>query len=633
MPVLSSVPEKINDINITMGYPIKDTSVYSYIEFLTNLNNNTKEKEDGECLYYHQDVLSILNHQYIISLVAEESRSIEESIRKSNRIYIQESDLQTTTLFEQIFNRRAAINNFTEYLMNILFNILEKDSENEEQNQRSVSFIEKEFIYKVYLTIKRLTGILKEQRTKLGFKVLIKVLLQAISSLRIPFEGEPLKGLQIMGLLETRLLDFENVIILSVNEGILPRKGHDSSYIPYNIRKAFELPVNENNDAIYAYYFYRLLQRVKNIYLVYNSAVTDKGISTGEQSRFISQLETESIFDIHKTNIGFDLSMNLPEKILVHKSQQITDRLNRFISDSGEEDFLSPSALNFYIDCSLKFYFRYIAGLKEAEEITEDIDSMLFGSIIHKSMEILYKKYIDEIITADIIHSILKSENIIDIAIKKAFSLVYFKSDGNHIPDLTGRISLVFEIIKKYVKLVLEFDKKNTPFRLLGLEENVKTKIQFSVKGSIKKVDIGGTIDRIDQYENTIRIIDYKTGKPTYTTPDLGTLFKKNTRNRNNAIFQILVYSGIYHDQHPDEKNICPSLFFIKDINTPAFNWHIKNQKKQVDNYYPLNDKFLEHLQSLVSEIFNPEIPFVQTTEEKICEYCPYAEICSRGKG
>lgn len=632
MPVLSSIPEEISDINITMGYPIKNTSVYSFIEFLINLNKYVKEKEEGKCFYYYREVLSILNHQYIVSLKTEESRVIESSIKITNHIYISETDLQLNLLFKQIFNRQSAKNNFPEYLMAILFNILENNSENEGPKERSVSFIEKEFIYKVYLTIKRLSGILDEQNINIGFNVLMKVLLQTISSLRIPFEGEPLKGLQIMGLLETRLLDFENIILLSANEGVLPRRTVDSSYIPYNIRRAFGLPVNEHNDAIYAYYFYRLIQRAKNIYLVYNSSVSDKGISSGEQSRFISQLEKDTDFIIHKMNIGFDLSMTLPEKIRIKKTKIIFERLNRYLSDSGNNDYLSPSALNTYIDCSLRFYFRYIAGLKEAEEIIEDVDSMLFGSIIHKTMEELYKKHLNQTITTEIVDSILKNDDIIRDVIKNSFVSIYNKEDKNIDHELSGKNSLIFEIIRDYVEIVLKFDKKTAPFKIIALEENLYTQIHYTINGVSKKVDIGGTIDRIDSFRDIIRIIDYKTGKPGYSTKDLNTLFEKDNNTRNNSIFQTLVYSKIFYDFYPEKQNICPSIYFIKDLNKPDYNWQIKNEGKLIDNYFSLNEEFSNNLNNLISELFNPEIPFIQTTEEKLCSHCPYTDICGRKK-
>ncbi|MFC2119389.1 PD-(D/E)XK nuclease family protein, partial [Bacteroidota bacterium] len=427
LPVLSSVPEEFNDINITMGYPIKDTSVFSFIEFLINLHSNRRKTDALNSEFYYLDVLAILNHQYIIILEPELAGKIIALIRNDNLIYISNELFINNKLLRTIFKNQDKAAEFSSYIMDVLFFILEKDSENTEQMERSISIIEKEFIYKVYLSLKRLTDIINEQNINLGMAVLMKVLRQTISSLRIPFEGEPLKGLQIMGLLETRLLDFENLVILSVNEGVLPKKQIDSSFIPYNIRKAFDLPVAEHQDAIYAYYFYRLIQRAENIYVVYNSSISDKGISSGEISRFVSQLKIETDFKIIENNIGFDLSINPPDEILIHKTQAVVQSLNQYYSDSGKQNYLSPSAINTYIDCSLKFYFRYIAGMKETEDITEEIDPMLFGNILHKTMEKLYAGFDGKYVSSENIESILSEKEKFEETVKNAFVSVYYR--------------------------------------------------------------------------------------------------------------------------------------------------------------------------------------------------------------
>jgi len=632
MPVLSSIPEKIKNINITMGYPIKDTSVYSFIEFIVNLFKSIKENKSGHTLYYHRDVLSLINHQYIISLAHNDSRKIENHIIRSNSIYIPEESFKDNPLVSMIFNNKNARDNFPEYLMNILFYILEADDDNEQKTSGSISFIDKEFIYKVYLTVKRISVIIEEHKSEFGFKVLIKVLLKAVAALRIPFEGEPLKGLQIMGLLETRLLDFDNVVILSVNEGVLPGRKVDSSYIPHNIRRAFGLPVNENFDAIYAYYFYRLIQRSKNVYLLYNSLVNDKGVSTGEPSRYISQLEAESEFIIKRKNISFDLSMTLPSRISVSKDGFVLQRLERYKSDSGFSDYLSPSALNTYLDCSLKFYFRYIAGIKESEEVSEEVDALLFGSIIHKSLEIIYKDYVGGIIAEKNIEALLKDKKTVEDAVKRAFMKVYHKNDSGNLTEPSGKNSLIYDIIINYSRNVLKYDKMHSPFKIVGLERKLFSKRNFQHDGFNHNIDIGGTIDRIDFINDSFRIIDYKTGKPSYSAPDIPSLFKKDSNNRNSTIFQILVYSEIFKESLNREQSICPSVFYVKDINQAGFDWHIKINKELISDYNTLSEEFNENLNDLISEIFNKNLPFNQTTEEKNCGFCSYTEICNRKK-
>ena len=632
LSVLSSVPEELENINITMGYPIKDTSVFSFIEFLINLHTNSQEEIAVYGNFYYLDVLAILNHQYIITLEPGEANRVTTLIRNNNLIYISNQEFENNALFKIIFKAQKTAVEFSSYIMDVLFFILEKDSENNDTQERSISIIEKEFIYKVYLSLKRLTEIIKGQKDNPGMAVLMKVIRQTISSLRIPFEGEPLKGLQIMGLLETRLLDFENLIILSVNEGTLPKKHIDSSFIPYNIRKAFGLPVAEHQDAIYAYYFYRLIQRAKNIYIVYNSSVSDKGLVSGEISRFLSQLKIETDFKIIESNIGFDLSYNSADNISVQKTQSVIERLALYYSDNENPQYLSPSAINTYIDCSLKFYFRYIAGLKETEEITEEVDPLLFGNILHKTMEKLYSDFGGKYVKPEDIESILSDKDGFDEIVKNAFIKVYYKSDNRSINKIPGKNRLVYEIIKKYVVRVLEFDKISAPFSIIDLELFLKTNIEIDVGGNIQNIDLGGTIDRVDRHNDIVRIIDYKTGKAPKSYKPIQSLFENNSHNRDKAAFQTMLYSKMYQESNAEENNICPSVYYVRDLYKLNYNWRLKSAKNQIDIYKPFDEEFSGLLQEVLSEMFDPMIHFVQTEEEKNCGYCPYISICKKPK-
>jgi len=426
IPVIHSIPDTIEKVNITMGYPVINTPIYSLLEHIIELQKNCKESQSGETLFYHKNVVAILNHQYIKSCYFENSIELLNYIQTHNRITLTANELSKNDFFGKIFHKTDNYTVLSEYLLSILHAIYNTIySSVPEENKHTVS-IEKEYIYHIYLSINRINDVLTEQKVDIKTDTYIRLLRKIIRNLRIPFTGEPLNGLQIMGILETRLLDFENIYILSMNEGVFPKSESSMSFIPYNLRKGFGLPTIEHQDAIYGYYFYRLIQRAKNVTLIYNS--NSDGLQSGEMSRFIYQLKYESNFKIKEKSLRYDISSLIPKPITIVKSESILEKLNKYHSTELEKmDYLSPSALSSYLKCKLRFYYRYIAGLEEKEVISEQIDAPMFGNILHQTMYALYKPYTEQLINLNTIQSILKSESLISNAIDLAFSDEYFK--------------------------------------------------------------------------------------------------------------------------------------------------------------------------------------------------------------
>jgi len=624
VPILHSIPDSIDKVNITMGYPVSNTPIYSLLEHLIDLQKNIKQSKVSTT-FYNKNVISILNHQYINTQFKSEASQLLQSIRSKNKIIIPQEDLTVCDFFKVIFSKANNYVDFADYLLNILHYIYNSlNSEVKENTIHTVS-LEREYIYHIYLSINRIKDVLSEQNIEIRIETFIRLTRKIIKNLRIPFTGEPLSGLQLMGILETRLLDFETLFITSLNEGILPKTDATLSFVPYNLRKGFGLPTIEHQDAIYAYYFYRLMQRAKNITLIYNSS--SDGIQTGEMSRFLYQLKYESDYRIAEKSLRYNINITQANEIIIEKSEEIFEKLNKFIPSRGGTKYLSPSALNTYIKCKLQFYFRYIAELREQDDITEEIDAPLFGNILHETMDYLYKDFICKEVNEELLKQITNTQ--VNEAIDYAFKTVYFKSDQ---ANYTGKNIIIREMISKYVQQILDIDKSITPFEILSLEDTYETEITISINESFEQIKLGGKIDRVDKLNNHIRIIDYKTGSDTLEFNSMESLFTDASSNRKSAVFQTFLYSKFYNDLKKPSLPLTPGVYSVRKLFGDNFEFRILNKQSKlfIDDYKQVSDEFHEHLIQLIEKIVDHTEPFSQTEETRNCEYCPYRKICHR---
>jgi Fe-S-cluster formation regulator IscX/YfhJ/CRISPR/Cas system-associated exonuclease Cas4 (RecB family) len=633
MPVLFSIPEEIKEINVTMGYPVKDTPVFSLVTKLIELQQYIKTSSGGSCRFYYKLVLSILNHQYITCQEINEVEILINSIISQNKIYLTQEELGTQELLNLIFRKVESPEEMSAYLMEILYYMFDK-IETEEAGRIDSSGLHKEYIYNIYTSVNKLKEILKEKKVKVSLETYFKLLNKIIENIKIPFTGEPLAGLQVMGLLETRVLDFENLVILSMNEGILPKTTPPYSFIPYNLRKGFGLPTIEHQDSIFAYYFYRLIQRAKNIYLLYNSSQGD--MRTGEMSRFLTQLKLDPVFNITEKDVSFEIKMIPGKPISISKSLPIMEMLDTFHANSSHQRYISPSAINTWLDCSLKFYFRYIASIEEPAEVFEDVDFVVFGNLLHRTINSLYHRFGEQTIQPKDLVDLKKESVLIEKAITRAFEEEFTGDRKSYsFPfELTGRNIITKEILKKYIYQILEVDIRFAPFSITGLEKFYKYKIPVRLPGGRTEIFLGGHIDRIDRKNNIFRIIDYKTGKASNSFPGIKSLFQKGDRNRNKAVFQTFIYSLLFVKNNPGIK-IKPGLYITKEIFKDNFDATInlslsKNKKVRVENFSDIADDFLLELKRLFEELFNQDIEFRQVDDIEICKTCPYAMICHR---
>lgn len=628
LPVLSAIPAGIKTVNVTMGLPLKQTPLFSLVTLLISLQK--KSKREGDIFYFHyKSIADVLNNQLIQTIYPVQSKLIIDNMVKNNQLYVSEEELKKTDLFGKIFICKLTVSALPDYFLAILYDLFlfwEKNGiHNYAKNYQ-------EYIYQVYLSVNKLKNTLFTEGTVimgsndfLNRDTFFKLMLEFLGALSVSFEGEPLAGLQIMGILETRTLDFKNLILLSVNEGIMPKANTSGSFIPYHLRKGLGLPVVEEQNAMYAYYFYRLLQRAENVTFVYNSG--SNGLRTGEKSRFLYQLLLESPFEILERGIENTIDPVPEYPITIEKKGKVLDALNSML-ETGRR--ISPTALDMYIQCPLSYYFKYIARFEEEEEVSEEVDARMFGTLFHAVMESLYLPFLNKSMDEGTMKSLIDNELLIDNYLFRAFGIHYFKSgESKENYPIVGRNKLVFEVIKKMVIQTLKVDRKRIPFIIEGLEQKVNANI--SIYAGVNEVRIGGIIDRIDSLSGVKEIIDYKTGTTEHVFYSLADLFDQQAKKRNKAAFQTLVYCCIWDKMNQGSYAIYPGIYGLKKIfQQESYHLTMKENGNKEVNYSEIKSQFEPLLVGLLEEIFDPEHPFVQTTIEEHCQYCSFATICGK---
>ena len=617
IPIVSVAGGRFRNINITMGYPLKDTPVFGLIDLLIGLQKSYR-KMDGEDMFYHGPVLAILNHQL---LAGEESRMLVQEIYRQNKIYVRATDLKNSKLNKLIFSRQENWRSAADYFMAIIRTLAIRIQGAEEEPVR----LESEFLYQTYLVLQRLTGILEGyEKEHISLALFYRFFIQHLQHVSVPFEGEPLSGLQVMGVLETRTLDFKKLVIFSVNEGKFPKSVPAHSFIPYNLRKAFGLPAREEQDAIYAYYFYRLIHRADEITLVYDSS--SDGLNTGEMSRYLFQIQYDSDFKPEFFHLNFDFKASAPQPISIEGNKQHLLKL----LDQYSENKLSPSALNTYLDCKLKFYFRHVARIKETDELKEDIDPRLFGNLFHHAAEIIYSIFKGgaQVTNADL-KAAAANVNLIGGAIHKAFALEYYKDKELKDVKISGKNILIAENLMTYLVKMLQNDMAFTPFTIVDLEGSYEADFSIDADENGPKIRLGGVVDRIDLTRTGIRIIDYKTGRNlNLKFRDFSEFYEHGKKNRPKEIFQTLVYSEIY-TRCKGEQPIFPSIYKIDEFFGDEFHPEVRRNGSKID-YQDIAGEFRKSLHLLLEEIFSGHDQYEQTTDIDKCRTCPYNQICRR---
>lgn len=611
LPVLHGIAGHVDTMNVTMGFPLSNTPMFNLIELLVELQLHRK----GD-FYNHRQVLALLGHSYVVAADPASANEKRKRIQHDNMVSVMGSMLRTDHVVHKQIFCEVTENSILDYLRQVVQVI---------GSLESIDSLDKEYALYFLKFLNRMEDVLGTTYSNL--KAFLRLFRQLVKAQKIPFTGEPLKGLQVMGVLETRNLDFKNVFVLSLNEGALPSGSGKGSYIPYSIRRAYHLPTVEHQDAIYAYLFYRVLQRAENVFLFYNSETDVLG--QGEMSRYLQQIIYESGLKPERSILHNPVQPLAVKPITITKEKAILESLGKLSEGNTYFKGISPSALNTYIECRLKFYFHYVARIKEPNEVEEDIDARVMGNFLHDVMELFYtrlreKKKNKSVDPGDFEHS----EKVIEQLIDEVFIKQYHLEPGKAVV-FEGKRLVVREVVKRFVQRILSFDKEYAPFTMEAIEQSgmlYRIKIDQSPGYAV----IGGKIDRVDKKNDVLRIIDYKTGKDELAFESIESLFKHNEK-RNKAAFQTILYALLYKtNSSSNGAKLIPGLINRINVFDETFKFGLKMGGEYVTDVTPLLPEFESHLKLLLEEIFNPEEKFDQTTIVESCRYCPYQNICYR---
>ena len=633
IPVLNSVPEGIRDINVTMGLPMGGSLLYSMMEAISAIQLHAVNRS-GQWFFYHKQVWDLFSNELFRRSADEESSRIISKVKTSARYYIPQSELGGTAFLDAIFcpvvtdpksASAAQIRDFEEYQKKVIQTIAPRVAKDTKMA------LELEYAKEYYKCI----NVLQDNELAVLPVTYVRLLSQLLSSVSVPFRGEPLKGLQIMGPLEMRALDFRNLIIMSANEGIFPRRSVSSSFIPPELRKGFGLPTYEYQDAVWAYYFYRAISRAENVWMMVDSRT--EGLKSGEESRYIKQLEYH--FGVPLKRYVVKLDNMAAEKVPdIVKTQADVEKIR--------ETVLSATAVQSYLACPASFYYGVVKELQVEDEVAESLDYGMFGTVFHDTMRALYtsETAMDpdfvfdwegrneaaltdrlERISREYIRKWLADEDKIKAKVK-ALIMSQLKA-----LEVTGRNLVVADVIVRYVKKTLERDLEQLAssgrdsFEILGREKRVT--------GEFHGQKFKGFVDRIDSFApGQARIVDYKTGKVLPEDEDIhdgnaeyiaDQIFAPDVQNRPKIAFQFYLYDLLLKgDDMIDGRSLCNSVYSTAHI--------FKDPPMTV----PLNETFFncvsERLKSLLDEMRDTDVPFRRTEDERICAYCDFKTICGR---
>lgn len=632
-PVLHSLPAEVKHVNITMGFPLSQTPVYSFLIALLELHTHGFNFKSGR--YTFQSVVTLLKHPYTRQLTGQ-AELLEKELTRNNRFYPLPGELGKDEFLTRLFTPLSGNLNLCIRLSETLQQVASIYQANTSGTEDTDAFnqLYRESLFKAYTTINRFRTLIEEDELTVQSETFRRLLVKVLSTTNIPFHGEPAIGMQVMGVLETRNLDFRHLVLLSVNEGQLPKSGGDSSFIPYNLRKAFGMTTIEHKIAVYAYYFYRLLQRAERITLIYNTS--SDGLNRGEWSRFMLQFLIEWPHPITRQFLEAGQSPQGTSPITVEKTPDVMRQMQSlFDVRANPKAKFSPSALNYYLDCPLKFYYRYVAGLSAPDEVSAEIDSATFGSIFHYAAEHIYKDLTThgKVINKEALETLLRNEVKLQDYVDTAFKKLFFNVPQNEKPEYNGVQLINSAVIARYLKQLLQNDLRYAPFTFIASEMEVDEPIDIQTPKGVIKSRIGGIIDRMDSKDGTLRIVDYKTGGDADTPPHVESLFIPD-KKRSNYVFQTFLYAAIMCRKQPTMK-IAPALLYIHRAATETYSPVIqmgesRKPKEAVEDFSKYEKEYRERLQGLLEEIFNPEKSFTQTEIIEKCTYCDFKALCKR---
>lgn len=655
--VIHSLPQEVGSINITIGYPLQQTPFYSLIQQLIQLQGIGHSKQ-GDTYRLHY-VLIALRHPYT-RYISEKYTELLAKLDEQKRFYPSreflslDGDEGLTLLFRNLEEATASQDEYNRKLITYLLDVLRTIGTHAKELNDPLFH---ESLYRTYTLLNRLQDLIIAGDLQVDIITLERLIQQLIQTTSIPFHGEPAEGIQVMGVLETRNLDFDHILVLSCNEGKLPKGVNDSSFIPYSLRKAYGLTTVENKVAIFAYYFHSMLQRAHDITLTYNNATEDG--QSGEMSRFMLQMMVESQHSIRRKTLVAGQKPLRP----AYSDAQKTDEVMAVLDNIK---MITPTFLNTYQRCQKQFYYKYVKGLLEPDEIDEDeVDNKIFGNIFHRAAELFYYTFASKddiatddqgkqrlirpiVITADNLDHALKDTSLVYRLVDQAFREELFKvSSSDYHPKYNGLQLINKEVIASYLRQLITIDRRQAPFSIIGMEIVVSTTLGVATARGQKLFRIGGFIDRLDSVAASgnpsalgnlaerIRVIDYKTGRSRTSHPkDIEEVFSTQPLaigKHNDYYLQAILYSLIVKNDrryNPAQEPVSPGLLFIQNAGADDYDPTLKLGKELLTDVAPLEAEFTNHLRSLLADIYDPALPLKPTEDKKRCVFCPYAALC-----
>lgn len=655
--VIHSLPQEVGSINITIGYPLQQTPFYSLIQQLIQLQGIGHPKQ-GDTYRLHY-VLIALRHPYT-RYISEKYTELLAKLDEQKRFYPSreflslDGDEGLTLLFRNLEEATASQDEYNRKLITYLLDVLRTIGTHAKELNDPLFH---ESLYRTYTLLNRLQDLIIAGDLQVDIITLERLIQQLIQTTSIPFHGEPAEGIQVMGVLETRNLDFDHILILSCNEGKLPKGVNDSSFIPYSLRKAYGLTTVENKVAIFAYYFHSMLQRAHDITLTYNNATEDG--QSGEMSRFMLQMMVESQHSIKRKTLVAGQKPLRPAYSEAQKTDEVMAVLDNI-------KMITPTFLNTYQRCQKQFYYKYVKGLLEPDEIDEDeVDNKIFGNIFHRAAELFYYTFASKddiatddqgkqrlirpiVITADNLDHALKDTSLVYRLVDQAFREELFKvSSSDYHPKYNGLQLINKEVIASYLRQLITIDRRQAPFSIIGMEIVVSTTLGVATARGQKLFRIGGFIDRLDSVAASgnpsalgnlaerIRVIDYKTGRSRTSHPkDIEEVFSTQPLaigKHNDYYLQAILYSLIVKNDrryNPAQEPVSPGLLFIQNAGADDYDPTLKLGKELLTDVAPLEAEFTDHLRSLLADIYDPALPLKPTEDKKRCVFCPYAALC-----
>lgn len=622
VPVMQTLPPEAGIVNITMGYPLTQSPLFGLTELWLNIQEQIN-KQQKHTVYY-RDALAFLSHP-LSGVKAVEREELQNKLLGHQWVEVPLTELHLiSALAPNFFTSRHTGLQTIDALYLMLTAVLEQ-----RQRQNQLNELEANLILEACKKLNLLHDNLDAYAPNLGLSLVFALIRKTLSSLAVPLEGEPLRGIQVMGMLESRCLDFEHVIILGMNEGTMPKRSVNPSFIPDSLRRANGMAVLENQDAISAYLFYRLLQRSEKVTLVYDGLGGDT--EAAEPSRFIRQLAYESKLKFNYLQQEQPVRIESSNVIVIPKQGKVWKEMESFFYNGNPFKITNISATAFttYLACTLQFFFRYVAKIKEPEEVAENLEANQIGSALHQALEWFYADLIktDTVITADRIDQKLPE---IPEYCRAALSQVLFKNRAQ-LKHVNSMQQIVLQIVAEYMKAILAHDHLHSPFQVVELENKKDYKYHFPIEisGQKKYLQLYGILDRVDEKDGQTRIVDYKTGSDELKYSSLEKLFERDGKSQNKAVVQTLFYTYIY-EQVRKTNQVEPNLYAVRKMKTEGT--HFKSGKTILQSVDLEDAKaaFTGHLQNTLAELFDQQIPFLQTTRLETCQYCPYKDICER---